>query len=193
MHHHNIPPRLPIDAPFCLTSVYQNLSCISPNLRIYPNMIHICVLLVELQSSITPSSRFSCIKPQPLHHWNKFRGIPFAPFLKHSIFLMCLFNRHNIQYLNGLFLLVNSAEYRITSTYVHPEEVVTWKLQLLLVCSSGMRIVFQHFKLFLNQPPALFSKRIHVFLSISVYKNAVHPKSPRILPFLQSFSYLSEA
>jgi len=81
---------------------------------------------------------------------------------------MCLFNRHNIQYLNGLFPLVNSVEDRITSTYMHPKKVIIWKLQLLLVISSGIRIIFQRFKFSFNQPFALFGERINIFQSISI-------------------------
>jgi hypothetical protein len=71
---------------------------------------------------------------------------------------MRLFNGHNVQDLNRLFLLVNSVEDRVTSTYMHPKKVVVREVQFFLVISSRSRIFFQRFELPFNQTLALLSQ-----------------------------------
>lgn len=66
--------------------------------------------------------------------------------LKPAIFLMCRLDGHDVQYLNRLFPLINPIENGITSADVHSEKVITWEMQLFLVRSSRIRILFQHVK-----------------------------------------------
>jgi len=78
--------------------------------------------------------------------------------LKPAVLLMRFVNCHDVSHFNNLFRLVDSVEYRKTSTHMHPEKVIIRKLQLLLVISSMIWILFQNLKLSFNQPFTLFGE-----------------------------------